>query len=133
MISDYTKFEHENLVIEVNWNEAVKPCKYIRFSLGGKEVVINREDFYAMMMIFGDDDQKEKLIPVVETNVRAITRLLKVRAKKDMKKGEIMAFPYTYFIPAAVYERLLLNNPKGYQGTEVLSPPDLGAIVNKKK
>ena len=133
MISEYASFSHNGLVIDVNFNEAVVPCKYIRFQLGGKEVVITREDLYAMMVLFADDKQMDDLIPVVETKVRAITRLLKVRAKKDMKKGEIMAFQYTYFMPLAIAEKLLLNNPREYSSALSTGIPDLGAVVNKKK
>lgn len=133
MIHDYTKFEHKGLTVEVNWNSNVVPCKFIRFQLGGKEVIINREDFYAMMILFADDKQMDDLIPVIETKVRAITRLLKVRTKKDMRKGEVMAFPYTYYVEAGVYEKLLLNNPKTYSSPLSTGVPDLSAIVNKTK
>lgn len=120
-----------NMEVDVNWNEHVTPCKKIRFKLDGKEQIIDREDLYAMMMLFGNDNQQTDLIPVIETKVRAITRLLKIRAKKDMRRGEIMAFPYTYFVPAAVYEKLLLDS--NYSSANVLSTPDLGKIVRKEK
>lgn len=131
MIHDYTKFEHEGLTVEVNWNSHVTPCKFIKFNIEGKEVIINREDFYAMMVLFADDKQMDDLIPVISTQVRAIRRMLSVRTKKDFKKGEVMTFPFTYYVPAATYEKLLLNNPKQYQSAEL--SPDLSTIVNKTK
>lgn len=128
MISEPTKMTVGKMQVDVNFNDAVTPCKKIRFRLGDKEAVVDREDLYALLMLFGDDKQQEELIPVVETKVRAITRLLKVRTKKDMKRGDIIAFPYTYYVPSGVYEKLLLT--PGYNSAD--KAPDLSSIVNKR-
>lgn len=132
MIADYTHFHVGGMEVEVNWNATVMPCKKIKFTFDGKEQIIDREDLYALMMLFGDEKQQEELIPVIQTKVKAIRRLLKVRVKKDMRRGEIMAFPYTYFIPEAVYERLLLDKPNEYSSVDALSTPNLQNIVNRK-
>lgn len=131
MIKDYTQFSVGPMTVEVNWNEVASPCKKIKFTFEGHEAIVDREDLYALMMLFGDEKQQEELIPVIQAKVKAIRRLIKFRVKKDMKRGEIAAFPYTYFIPEAIYERLLLD--KSYSSPDALSTPDLGKIVRKER
>lgn len=132
MVKDYTSFKNGELLIEVNYNDAVTPCKKIKFTLHGKEQVIDREDLYAMMMLFGNEDQQTDLIPVTHTQVRVIKRLLKVRAKKDMKKGEIIAFPFQYYVPEVVYEKLLMSKPHEFTSGD-LSTNKLEKDLLKKK
>lgn len=134
MIHDYTEMHVGPLKVEVNWNEKVTPCKVIRVTMaderGGDPRVahIEREDLYAMLMLFGDEEQQEALIPVQQAEVRAITRMLRIRAKKAIKKGETINFPYTYYVPSGIYERLLSS--KDYSAA--LSTPDLEKIVKKR-
>ena len=62
MLDEYARFEKEGLVVDVNWNEAVKPCKYIRFKMNGDskggQAIIPNIDFYGMMMFFGTPKQE---------------------------------------------------------------------------
>lgn len=109
MLDDYTELTLGKLKIFANWNEAVKPARKFKVAMNGVTEIIDRDDLYTLLMLFGDPDQQEQLIPVVETKVKQITRLLKVRAKKDMKKGEILVFPYTYFMPVDIYEKFKIR------------------------
>ena len=134
MIHDYTAMNVGQLHIEVNWSASVTPCKVIRVTMtderGGDPRVahIEREDLYAMLMLFGDEKQQEELIPVQHAEVRAITRMLRITAKKDIRKGETINFPYTYYVPSGIYERLL----SGKDYSAALSTPDLEKIVRKR-
>ncbi len=127
MISDYTEFSKDGLTVVVNWNEAVTPCKVIKFIIDGKERLIERDDFYAMMMLFGDEKQQTDLIPVQQTQVRAIRRLLKIRVQKPMRAGEVIVVPHTYFVPEKTYESLMLK--KDHEGVD-LADTNLAKIVN---
>ena len=118
MISDPTEIKFGDFSIGANWNESVVPGKMFRLRYKDKEQVITREDLYALLFIFGDDDQKDSLIPVVETKVRAITRMLSVKLKKDMRKGEIMKTPYTYYMPESIYEKLIIDKNRYSPGQE---------------
>ena len=109
MLDEYACFDKGGLVVEVNWNEFVKPCKKIRFKIGDKEAIIDNGDFYGMMMFFGTSEQQEQLIPIKETKVRMVTTLLKVRAKKDIMKGEMIVFPHTYPVASSIYEKIKLE------------------------
>ncbi len=132
MIDSPTKFEVGPFRVEVNWEPSVTPCRKIKFSLGDRTAVIDREDLYAMMFLFADPEQQVDLIPVHQTKVRVIQRMLHVRTKKEMRKGEIMHVPYKYFVPEAIYERLLTSKDYRSVPTSDLSTPDLSKHVNKK-
>lgn len=130
MITDYVQLAVGPLTVEANWNPSVTPGKAFRVKLDGKEAIIERDDLYALMMLFGNEKQQEELIPVQQVKVRAITRMLKVRAQRDLRRGQVISFPYTYFVPEAIYERLLSS--RDYQAPG-LSTPDLEKHVNKAK
>ncbi len=114
MVDTYTKFEKNGVEVEVNWNDEVKPCKFIKFKIGNEEAIIPNGDFYAMMMVFGSPEQQEILIPVKETTVKPVTSLLKIRAKKDIKKGEMITVAHTYFVSKMVAEKIKLEGGSGY-------------------
>jgi len=131
MLSEYSELSRGNLKIRANWNEAVKPAKSFEFTIDGKVAYLDRDDLYSLLMLFGNEEQQELLTPVAETRVKEITRLLKVKAKKDMKKGETLVFPYTYYIPIGTYEKLQIA--KGAFVQDNTSEARLSAHVNKQK
>src|SRR3990167_5692293 len=114
MMHDYAKMGNEKITIEANWDAGVTPGKAFKITVDGKEAILERDDLYALMMLFGDEEQQSDLIPVVKTQVRAITRLITIKAQKDIKRGEKISFAYEYFVPERVYESLLLHHPEQY-------------------
>jgi len=109
MIDEYALFEKGKLKVEVNWNDAVKPCEVIKFIVDGKEAIIDRAHLYEMMMIFGDEDQQEQLIPVTQTAVKPVKRLLKLKAKDDIKKGDMISVVHTIYVPVSQKETIRLT------------------------
>ena len=106
MINHPLTFKEKDLEIDFNWNKSVTPCKKVRIRLGKKEVILSRDKFTTLMAIFADDQQMEDLMPVTKIDFVSIERMLKLKAKKDIKKGEYLTFPYTYWIPKTDYEQL---------------------------
>jgi len=117
MMHDYAKMGNEKITIEANWDAGVTPGKAFKITVDGKEAILERDDLYALLMLFGDEEQQSDLIPVQQTQVRAITRLITVKAKKDIKRGEEIKFAYEYFVPGRVYESLLLHHPEQYSSS----------------
>lgn len=99
MISDYAKFEKDGLSVEVNWNDAVKPCKQIKLTIGDMQKILSREDFFGMVLLFGTDDQASMVTTVKRWELTPINRLKRIILKNDMKAGEMVQMPITYFIP----------------------------------
>lgn len=128
MISDPIKFQVGKMEIDVNWSPEVTPCKLIRFKFDGKEEIIERNELYSLMMLFGNDKQQEDLIPNPKKRIVVeVKRLLHVRAKKELKAGELMSFPFTYTLSKEDYDALVKENPRAFrEATEkVLEAPDL--------
>ena len=99
-----------NMTIEANWNASVTPGKAFKVTIDGKEAIMERDDLYALMMLFGDEEQQSQLIPVERTKVRRIRRLLTIKAKRDIREGDYIKVPYEYFVPEKTYESLLLTD-----------------------
>lgn len=124
MIFEHTKFNVGKLTAEVNWTEAVTPCKSVKFTLDDKEEVVELKDLYSLLMLFGNDYMQDQLIPVKRTEMVLIERLLHVRAKKDLKAGDLITVPYQYSINREAYDLLIKENPRQYRIVENLSTSD---------
>lgn len=130
MISEYAVFEHDGLKIEANWNESVKPCEVIRFTIDGKVAYMDRAHLYQTLFLFGDDKQQADLIPQQEYSVKTVNRLLKVKLKKDMKKGEILAVNYEYFVPLVALEKIRLTPAEEKKYTKQIEEK---AVLDKQR
>lgn len=129
--SDYERVHlGEDFYVEVNWADSVKPCKAFRVTIGKENRVVSRDEMFGFLFFFGDEKQQEDLIPVKETKMKSITRMLTLTMKKDMRKGEKLRTLYQYFVPETVYEKLLLSDPKKYAPGS-LNETDLGKHVNR--
>ena len=105
----------KGLIIETNFSEASTPCKLFRVSVRKESSIITREELFGLLFLFADENQQEDLIPVIETKMRSISRLLTFTLKKDMRKGERVKAWYQYFVPETVYEKLLIKDPERYR------------------
>ena len=110
MISKYQKFKIKGLKIEANYNDKVKNCKKIKFTLGEETAEINKNDLYALLMLYADDEQMEA--GLTKRPFRKITRMFKAKLKEDKKKGEDVVFPLTYEVPEDIYIQWEKENKK---------------------
>ena len=106
MISQKFNYKKDDLKIDFNWNEEVSPCKKVKIKLGDNEAILSREEFSTLMAVFADDKQMEDILQTTKTDFVSIERMLKLKLQKDMKEGEYLVFPYTYWIPKPDYEKL---------------------------
>lgn len=61
------------------------------------------------MAVFADEEQMQQLIQKTKREFISVQRMLKVKTAKDVKAGESLVFPYTYWIPKEEYDELLTN------------------------
>jgi hypothetical protein len=115
MIKDPLEFSVGKLKIDVNWEPEVVPCKKIRVRFGEYEEIIEPDELYTMLMLFGNDEQQEKLIPVTRTEMIRVERLLHVKATKNIKKGEFITVPYRYSLNREAYEVAVRENPRSFR------------------
>src|SRR3990167_583610 len=112
MIETHEIINIEGLTCEVNWNEETKPCKVIKFVIDGKECIIPRAELYSLLFLFGDEEQQEQLIPVKSHEVSMMRRWVKIRAKKDIKKGEILQTMVEFPVEQRVKEKFQIDMAK---------------------
>ena len=110
MISQYQKFEFNNLKVEANFGEDVKPCKVIRFNINGQEAFVNKSDLYALLMLYADDQEMSGAVKITEKKVKMMRKAVKVMAKKDIKKGEDVVFIVDVPVDADIANKWYKNN-----------------------
>lgn len=113
----------QKIVVEANFSTTSTPCKEFKFTIGKQSSVITREELFGLLFLFANKKEQEDLISVTYTKVKAITRLLSFKLSRSMKKGQIVKAAYTYFMPEAIVDKLLISDPERYR------PADL--IINK--
>ena len=93
-VQDYSG-EGNDLEILVNWNEAVKPAKYIKFSVGGNECVVKKEHFLHLAFTLANEREQDKLIIADVTEVFNRDTMITIKASKLIQKGESINIPVT--------------------------------------
>lgn len=104
------KFQMGELSVEVNWNEAVTPCRKFKFKIKNETAILDYEDLYSMLFMFADINEKEQLIPIQTTKIVMAKRQAKLRANKDFKKGDIIITTYEYPISEEMFYKLRIHD-----------------------
>ena len=115
MISDKAKLKVGKMEVDVNWSKAVIPCKKIRFKFEDKVQIIDHDELYSMLMLFGNEDQQVALIPSKRREMVLIERMLHIKAGKDIKAGEIITVPYQYSMDVETYEEMVKQDPRQFR------------------
>lgn len=115
MITEHEKFRLQNkigktnkddLFAEVNWtdNEDIKDCQVVKFTLGDKVAIVNKEHLNSMLFAMGNPEEQRKMIPQTIRRSRWYETIISVKAKKDIKTGESITFPLKITLPTAEEE-----------------------------
>ena len=99
MIKSYTRGEIKDLYgkktgvkLEVNWNpddENSNDCKVIKLTLPeGKDYYVKKEEFLSFLWLIGTSEEHTKMIPQNIVTKRRFEGLVKMKATKDIRKGE---------------------------------------------
>lgn len=115
MISDKATMKVGKMSVDVNWSKAVTPCKKIRFKFEDKVQIIDHDELYSMLMLFGNEDQQVALIPSKKREMVLIERMLHIKAGKDIKAGEIITVPYQYSMDVETYEEMVKQDPRQFR------------------
>ena len=106
MIKHKFQYRKNGLRIDFNWKDSVVPCKEVRITLNKTEVILSRAEFSTLMAVFADEQQMEDLMPTKKTKFVSVERMLKLKATKDIKKGEYLTSSYVYWLPKTEYDAL---------------------------
>ena len=100
MIQKYSKYEFNGIKFEVNYSKESTPCKTIKVTIGDKTAEINNSDFFALLVLYSNEEQIADCVDVKP--FKYITKMIKVKAKKDFKKGDDIVFPINYEVTPEV-------------------------------
>jgi len=81
--------------LEVNWNNHVNECKYVKLKMRDDEAIIKKEHLWAALFSYSEEDKQEKMIPIVQVPVRHHRTIVTVAARADLKKGQLFQLPMT--------------------------------------
>ena len=105
MLKEFAKFSFEdqsrknNFVAEVNWNEQdknINESKIIKFTFPNGDIsFVKREHLHEFLMVIGTPEEQRKMIPQKITTTRQHQGLMKLKALKDVKKGEEIISSYS--------------------------------------
>lgn len=88
-------------------------------SVDGVAVNIERSKLMGLLFLFADKDEQEDLLTATEIKMMLISRLLKIRADKDMKAGDILVAHYTYPLPIKYAKKLIEVSPEKYSNASI--------------
>ena len=99
--------------VEVEINFDKKQPDVIKMVMGGKTAVINKRELYSMTLLIADEIAQEELMPVNKIDVTQFTRSIRLKAEKDIKKGEEIIANVEIEVPTYLKKKFKgLKNPK---------------------
>ena len=110
MLTEYTKFrlmdkaKKNDFYCEVNWepeSKDINNSKILKFVFPNNEVAfIEKKHLLEILFAIGAPSEQRKMIPQKISKVRWYETVLSVKALKDIRKGENIAFPIKLTLPA---------------------------------
>jgi hypothetical protein len=110
MIKQFSEYKFGKLIVQVNYNKEVIPCKKVKIIIDDKVAVIDSHDLYALLMLYADEEQMSDMVKVTEKQVVMMRKAVKVVAQKDIKQGEEVAFIIEVPTDKDIYEKWLEKN-----------------------
>ena len=86
---------NRDATLEVNWNDMVKDCKYIKLTMNGQTSVISKEDYMFLAFMIADEDEQQTLINPNLTFTENRQTMISVQATRDIAKGDSLNIPVT--------------------------------------
>lgn len=97
-----------HIPVQLNWNDKVKGCKYLKFILpNGETAIVDKEHFRTIMFFIANEEEQMKMMERRMVTVKHITRKIGIKATKDIAKGENIDITLTTAIPVAIQDRVL--------------------------
>lgn len=106
MITEPFKIEENGLTIEANWRDKVKPCKKFKFTIDSKCTIIDYDFLYQLLVIFSQDKELDKLVRKTDEEIVSTRRQLKIKANKDIKKGEMITVSVDFPVPKSTFDKI---------------------------
>ena len=83
-----------------------KSNSQFRFTTKGKTMEFKRDFLYSMIMLYGLPEQADDMVVVSDKKIRTVRRQLNIKAKKDLKKGEIIVVEIDFPVSEEVADKI---------------------------
>ena len=143
MLENYEKFlipdlsKKHNFTIEVNWNsedEKTNQCKVLKCTFpNGDQVFIDKKHLLELLFAIGSPEEQRSMIPQKIQRTRLYQTMIGVRAKKDIKQGEMINFPVRITLPTFEQEAIAELIPAGVRNQISKNPVIKGRLEQFKK
>ena len=77
-----------------------------RLSANGVSMEFSRDFLYQIIMLYGLPKQKDDMVVVSNKKMRTVRRQLNIKAKKDLKEGEIITVEIDFPVAEEVADRI---------------------------
>lgn len=99
--------QDRNLLLEVNWNDSVRPMKKIRLKdeQTGQSYIIDRDQLMTVMFALADEVDQMAFVNQKVATVDRVERHYEVVLQRDYRKGEkmLVKLPWTEYLQALQY------------------------------
>lgn len=80
--------------------------KHLQFTKDGMTMEFPRDLLYQVIMLYGLPKQQEDLMVVSDKKMRTVRRQLNIKAKKDIKEGEMITVEVDFPVEESVADRI---------------------------
>lgn len=109
-IDQQTKIE----LCEGVYLEALPGSDRLRVTSGNKIGYVEFKELYGIVFMLADPDRQDQLLPVRHTEMTTFTKVHMVKAKKDLKKGDVIKVRCHTNVETAIVDGLkgIVEKPK---------------------
>jgi hypothetical protein len=80
--------------------------KHFQFTKDGVTMELPRDLLYQMIVLYGLPKQKEDMVVVSDKKMRTVRRQLNIKAKKDIKEGEMITVEIDFPVEESVADKI---------------------------
>ena len=116
-----------NFEMEVNWsdNEELKDCKVLRVKFPNGDVsYVRKEQLNELLFAIGSRSEQEKMIPQKIRRSRWYETTLKIKAQKDIRRGEDIITKVKLALPT-VEEEVIAEIKRDKSSSKLIFPSKL--------
>jgi hypothetical protein len=98
--------EIDGITVEGKLGKADNTNSRFRFSADGVSMELTRDMLYQVVMLYGLPKQKEDLVVVSNKKMRTVRRQLNIKAKKDIKEGEVITVEIDFPVEESIADKI---------------------------
>jgi len=98
--------EIDGIMIEGKLSKADDTNSRFRFTSGGVSMELTRDLLYQVIMLYGLPKQKEDMVVISNKKMRTVRRQLNIKAKKDIKEGEIITVEIDFPVEESIADKI---------------------------